>query len=91
LICKYCEKEIEPVTEEKVFSNGTKHISASCPLCKKWLKYLPQGGEAVLYFGKYKGQRISEVAKIDPEYLHWLYGATDKDKIRKQIDKAFED
>ena len=92
IICKYCQTEVEAVTEEKIFANKTKHISASCPLCKRWLKYLPQEeNNDVLYFGKYEGKRMSEVVLTDPDYLHWLCEETDKVKIRKLIEKTFYD
>ncbi len=59
LNCYKCKKEIEPQVEEKVFSNGTKHLSASCPDCGQWIKYLPQEiepEEYVIPFGKNKGK-----------------------------------
>ena len=31
-----------------------------------------EDGQIVLAFGKYRGQPLSEVARADPDYLHWL-------------------
>lgn len=90
--CNRCNKEIEPITEEKTFANGTKHIGATCPLCKRFIKWLPQEpNNDMLYFGKYKGKRMSEVVIFDPDYLHWLCEETDKAKIRNLIEKTFDD
>ena len=92
ITCNNCQKEVEAVTEEKTFANGTIHISASCPLCEKWIKWLPQEeNNDMLYFGKHKGKRMSEVVLTDPEYLHWLCEETDKAKIRNLIEKTFDD
>ena len=92
ITCKYCQEEVEAVIEKKIFSNGTKHLSASCPVCKKWIKYLPQEkNNDMLYFGKYKGKRMSEVVLTDPDYLQWLCEETKKERTRKLIEKTFED
>ena len=86
--CYQCKKEFEEYkTEEKIFTNGTKHISASCPLCGHWIKFLSQGGEDLLYFGKYEGEKISEVAKKDKQYLIWLKDNIAKQGLKKKIEK----
>lgn len=90
--CYDCKEKVEVITEEKVFANGTKHIKATCPLCKRFIKWLPQEeNNDMLYFGKHKGKRMSEVVMFDPDYLHWLCEETDKAKIRNLIEKTFYD
>lgn len=88
MICKYCEKEFEEYkTEEQIFLDGKKHIRGSCPHCGKFQKYIQQG-EDILYFVKYKGKTIAEVAKTDREYLEWLSGVCKhnlKEKIKKYL------
>lgn len=88
MICFQCKKEFDEYkTEEKVFVNGSKHIAGYCPHCGKWIKFLPQGGEDMLYFGKHKGEKISEVAKNDREYLIWLKDNFAKHSLKKKIEK----
>lgn len=70
--CCYCKKEIEPVTKIVEFKNLSKHIAANCPLCKRFLKYLPSDKplhEVVMPFGKYKNEKL---INIRSDYLVWL-------------------
>lgn len=79
--CNNCDKEVEPILE-----SAGKHIKASCSECKRYIKFVSQGLPATLYFGKYKGKLIEEVARIDLDYLHWLYGESKDEKLKDKID-----
>lgn len=85
LMCHRCKKEVEPVLTPK-----GKHLRADCPLCKKYIKFVSHvpSDEFVMPFGKYKGVKLTEVAKIDSDYLHWLYGATQKNNLKEKIDEV---
>lgn len=68
--CKYCNHD-EFYFEEKIFSNGTKHIAQICRQCNTHQKYVAQNNPLeVMPFGKYKGQKFSEI--MDKGYLRWL-------------------
>lgn len=71
LYCSRCKEDVVPVYATQIFSNQTKHISARCSSCNKFLKYMPQndGGDKKIFFGKHKGRAIKEVPK---DYLLWL-------------------
>lgn len=78
--CNHCDREVEPITEKV----GV-HLKASCPICKKYIKFISQGLPPMLYFGKYKGKTIQEVASLDVSYLKWLYGETKNAKLKEKI------
>ena len=64
--------EVEPKLIDRVFSNGTKHVEARCPVCDRFLKFMPQEfdlKEIIMPFGKHKGLRISD---LESSYLYWL-------------------
>ncbi len=90
IVCKHCATVNDYSTEEKTFSNGTTHIQANCNNCGKYIQYLPQHKEAILYFGKYKGKEVKDVD--DKGYLEWLiekkvvHGSV-KVAVDKQIEK----
>lgn len=72
LICKRCGSVYKKPTIEKIpLVDGGFHDKASCPACGGFIKFLPHT-EPALYFGKYKGQTISEIARKDVGYLKWL-------------------
>ena len=88
--CKKYNKEFEEyVIQEKTFANGTKHNAGYCPECGKFLQYVSKGGEDRMYFGKYKGETIKEIAKKDKEYLEWIINEFDgcKESLKKKIKK----
>ena len=58
---------MEPLLEQR-----GQHLKASCPSCGAYIKFLGQGGPPTLYFGKYKGETLAQVAHTDPRYLRWL-------------------
>lgn len=89
--CNRCKKDIEPTVEEKTFSNGVLHLSASCPDCKRWIKYLPQEtklSEVIMPFGKHKNERIID---IDSDYLYWLLeNDIVKGNLKNNIERIFK-
>lgn len=75
IVCRKCGLISKPKIEKVSLPSGGFHQKAVCIGCNKFLKFLPHG-VPTLYFGKYKGSTIAEVAKTDPNYLKWL---SDKD------------
>jgi len=87
-ICKKCGSVFDEYeTIERIFRNGTKHIEARCPVCGKYIKYLPQDNFR-MPFGKYKGMDIMDVARKDIDYLRWLEENTTKNSIRNRCREA---
>lgn len=85
-----CEHKNIKVTEQ-TFSNGTIHNAKRCEDCGRHLGYAPrvQVEDSLLYFGKYKGEKILEVAEKDPEYLEWLFEQDwCKPRMRDLIEQA---
>lgn len=79
LTCKKCGlfvDETDCKIEHLPLPSGGFHLKCSCPDCGSYIKFLPHS-EPKLYFGKYKGKTIKEIAKEDKEYLKWLL-TTDK-------------
>lgn len=66
-----------PAGDAKVWRQG-QHLRADCPECGTYLKYLAQSIPK-LFFGKFKGKPVDEVAREDPRYLAWVL---DKSNIR---------
>ena len=86
MICKSCKKEFDEFkTEKKTFANGTKHIGAYCPVCGAYQQWLPQGGPDILYYGKYKDEKIEDIVKKDKRYLEWL-----KDNCKRSVKNKIE-
>ena len=49
------------------------HQTAICASCNTYIKHLPQGKPAKLYFGKYKDRDIdSMTSKEEIDYLLWM-------------------
>jgi RNase P subunit RPR2 len=90
-VCKKCGTVIESWKEiPKVFSNGTNHIELRCPDCQWFYKYKPQNNDFELWFGKYKGKKVSEVLIEDYDYLWWLLENSDEkfsNKLQATMDK----
>lgn len=51
-------------------ADGRIQLRGECPICSRFLKFLPQG-DAAFYVGRYKGKTIKEVAATDRQYLVW--------------------
>lgn len=74
IVCKKCGviHDTETLILETIpLPGGGRHIKVICPICKSFIKFLPHSVPA-LWFGKYKGRTISEIAQKDPSYLQWL-------------------
>jgi len=66
LICKKCNCN-EYYTEKKA-----NNLVARCKNCDSFIKNIATE-EPTLYFGKYKGIKISEMkTQLQTQYLHWL-------------------
>lgn len=84
--------DIEGVLKEIPLPSGGSHIKCSCPGCGKYIKFLPhQTGEAKFYFGKHKGKTVTEVMKIDKEYLRWLLTQDIGGRIGQAIRQALQE
>ena len=60
------------------------HQRANCNQCDAFIKFVSQGKEPCLYFGKYKEVPIKDIEDIP--YLQWaLINVKMKDKIRQAI------
>lgn len=87
LICANCG----PIGTEYYTELKSGQNVARCNKCDRFIKNLPQGGEAVLYLGKYKGTAVKDIE--DLPYLKWAKdGMTTlkpkiKDAIQKRIDQ----
>lgn len=92
LTCTKCGlifEDIDGILQEIALPSGGSHLKCSCPGCERYVKFLSHA-EPKLYFGKYKGKTIKEVAKVDMDYLKWLLtqdigGNKIGDVIRKTI------
>ena len=81
-------------TTMQMYSNGINHKKALCPNCGiRQPRALPQTQFVeVLYFGKYKGRRIDDIAKEDPGYLQWTLENMDlSGRMRMSIETALHD
>jgi len=87
MICKKCATETTP--QEKIFSNGTKHIQNVCLNCGTFNGYQKQNkdpGDFVMPFGKYKGKPLSIIRSEDESYLYWLKDNCQKDNLKAKLD-----
>lgn len=74
IVCKGCGVIHETknlIIETIRLPNKGSHKKAICPTCKSFIKFLPHS-VPTFYFGKYKGETVSEVAQKDPSYLEWF-------------------
>lgn len=71
LACNQCGVIGEPHTEQIPLAAGGFHLKASCADCGAYIKFLPHSAPSI-FFGKYKGKTVTEIAVSDPEYLRWL-------------------
>ena len=84
--CPNCKSFQELKLEEKIFANETKHISASCSKCGRWIKYVGYENNPKMYFGKHKDKTLEEIKAEDKEYLEWLLIQNwVKRRLKKQI------
>ena len=74
VVCKNCGSINDYHT---IMKSGQK--TAWCNGCGSYIKNIPQGGEPVMHFGKYKGTLISEMT--DLSYLNWLLENTRQSQL----------
>lgn len=72
--CPTCDKETEVTVGTVTFANDSSHTEARCAICTRWHQYLPttQTDQNEMHFGKYKGEKMVDIAERDPEYLVWV-------------------
>jgi hypothetical protein len=70
--CQPCLAEFVADPKPREFRDGSIHHEVHCPNCRKFVRWLSQGGPLRLYFGKHKGEVLAEVAAFDREYCEWL-------------------
>ena len=91
IVCKKCGviHETKNIIIEMIpLPGGGSHKKATCPICKSFIKFLAHSVPA-LYFGKYKGKTISEIAQKDPSYLQWLVKQDIKSaRLKSAIEEA---
>ncbi len=66
--CSRCNTIADPAT---AYKSGP-HMRIDCPACGEYISFLRKSddpGELVIYFGKFRGKKISECPKI---YITWL-------------------
>ncbi len=81
-----CGRELSE--REKIFSNNTKHIQLFCSICGKKYEFKSQPVEDfILYFGKFKGKKLSETPR---EYLLWCLENLNDKKIKEKIQEFFK-
>jgi uncharacterized protein (DUF3820 family) len=80
IICPKCKSVDDYYTEQRGI-----HTTAFCNQCKSYIKNLPQGKPAQLFFGKYKDRLISDMTNQDEVgYLKWLLKTDVKPNSLKQ-------
>lgn len=85
IICKKCSS----VNDYRIEQRGI-HQTAFCKVCDSYIKNLPQGKPALLYFGKYKEREIqSMVSQEEVDYLKWLVTKPDlkPNSLRESIEQ----
>lgn len=65
-----------------------RHIEADCPDCGRYIKFVSHEAPT-LYFGKYRGQTVEQVAATDRPYLAWLVSANGP-KLSQNLRRAVE-
>lgn len=46
IFCTRCAQHVEPITKVQLFE-GSEHLRADCPLCGRWIKWLPKGSAEI--------------------------------------------
>tara|TARA_X000000950_G_C13799848_1_gene613051 strand:+ start:717 stop:989 length:273 start_codon:yes stop_codon:yes gene_type:complete len=65
--------ELTEITKVQTFKNGTKHLRVEDKLTGKFLRYEREVcDDPIMYFGKYKGMKFSEILIENEGYLDWL-------------------
>lgn len=78
---------------ERVFSDGTKAATKDAPEVRVGGRYnvvgAPEGDDAILLFGKYRGQKVSRLVVESPEgrdYLRWVMREEFPDELKTIIE-----
>lgn len=80
IICPKCKSVDDYYIEKR-----TIHTTAYCNQCDSYIKNLPQGKPAQLFFGKYKDRLIQDMnSKDEISYLNWLLSTDVKPNSLKQ-------
>ena len=67
--CPYCATT-EIKRQHIPLANGSYHIKANCAGFGRFIKFLAHEPPR-FYFGKHRGETVTEVAAKDPSYLKW--------------------
>jgi len=80
-------------TEEREFANGTKHTQLVCPRCGRKGNFVTSIADEdyKMPFGKYRGERLYELARTNASYLQWVLKNLDVQKsLRDRIGRALQ-
>lgn len=89
--CRWCGKEFdEGIIVFVPTKNGGEHKQLRCPDCNSFVKNLPHKNHDRLPFGKYRGRKIKDIARKDPEYLEQLITRKVKSSLKLAIQKELE-
>ena len=65
--------ELTETTSVQTFKNGTKHLRVEDKNTGRFLRYEREiSDDPVMYFGKYKDMKFSEIMVENEGYLDWL-------------------
>jgi hypothetical protein len=81
-----------PASDSILTRSGDLHIRADCPDCGRYLKFVAQH-EPTLFFGKYRGKTVAEIAAADRGYLEWLVsdkGPRLSGSLRKSVEQVLD-
>jgi len=84
--CQSCKLEFTEL--EAIKEKSGNHLKASCPSCKRYVKFLSQSepcGDDVMPFGKYKGKTVEKICIEDEEYGQWA-----SDNLTGRFQKSFQ-
>lgn len=89
--CLQKQSETQSIITKKPLYAGGFHLIARCCFCNAFIKNLPHSkGQDKLYFGKYRGSPLADIAKQDIEYLLWLLNQSIKEPLKIKIHEAIE-
>lgn len=67
IVCKKCGLVNDYIVKEQ-----GPHKTAFCTSCDKYIKHLPTSDGLTLFFGKYKGRKLSSlVSKDEISWIEW--------------------
>ena len=82
LYCVHCACDVEYKTEP-----SGKHLKATCLKCNSYIKFITHTSakDFEMPFGKYKFEKLSDIAKKDKGYLVWVLENIDSKNIKEKI------